>query len=198
VNFWGPIMPRAPIRAGIVLLFLAAGWAAAPIAIAAPSTVPQGPSASELLKRGLKAQKESRWKDAMRDYWSALVLFRRNNEEENEAGALNNIGVIHKLQGRYGKAREFFDKSLEIHKRLGAWAGMAETIPGGPGFSPGRPLGFFQKIKNRARSKLRGYGCWPGISPGRAGNGGMNHTASSTGMEKPPIFSISTSIRSPG
>lgn len=68
-------MPRAPIRAGIVLLFLAAGWAAAPIAIAAPSTVPQGPSASEFLKRGLKAQKESRWKDAMQDYRSASSYF---------------------------------------------------------------------------------------------------------------------------
>ena len=121
-------MPRAPVRAGIVLLFLAAGWAAAPIAIAAPSTAPQGPSASEFLKRGLKAQKESRWKDAMQDYRSALVLFRRNNEEENEADALNNIGVIHKLQGRYGKAMEFYEKSLAIQKRLGNRTGMADTV----------------------------------------------------------------------
>ena len=54
-----------------------------------------------------------------------LILFRRNNEEENEADALNNIGVIHKLQGRYGKAMEFYEKSLEIKKRLGDRMGAA-------------------------------------------------------------------------
>ncbi|MFP6870386.1 MAG: tetratricopeptide repeat protein [Nitrospinota bacterium] len=59
-----------------------------------------------------------------------LILFRRNNEEENEADALNNIGVIHKLQGRYGKAMEFYEKSLEIKKRLGDRAGMATTYTG--------------------------------------------------------------------
>ena len=57
-----------------------------------------------------------------------LILFRRNNEEENEADALNNIGVIHKLQGRYGKAMEFYEKSLAIQKRLGNRTGMADTL----------------------------------------------------------------------
>ncbi len=58
----------------------------------------------------------------------ALELARKNNIEDYEAEALNNIGVTHEAQGNYEEAMTYERKALEIRKRLGDDLKTANTL----------------------------------------------------------------------
>lgn len=67
--------------------------------------------------------------DSARKYgFLALELARKNNIEDDEAEALNTIGVTYEAQGNYEEAMTYELKALDIRKRLGDKLKMANTL----------------------------------------------------------------------
>jgi signal transduction histidine kinase len=58
----------------------------------------------------------------------ALVLARKMELPQQEAAALNNIGVTHEAQGNYNEALEYELQALAIRKKIGDQALVAKTL----------------------------------------------------------------------
>lgn len=63
---------------------------------------------------GVFSQSLNRFSEALRNYARALDLYRQNGEEAGVAGALNNLGVLHRYENRLDQARKAYEEALAI------------------------------------------------------------------------------------
>ena len=71
--------------------------------------------------------KNSSPNEALKYAKDCLRLAQKINNDENQADALNSIGVIHKYQGQYEQAKQSLSKALNIFKNLGISRGIVSA-----------------------------------------------------------------------
>ena len=66
--------------------------------------------------------------DALAIHHHALGAARQLGDEHGEAHALTNLGLVHRLLGRYATATDHLRQALDLHRRIGDRDGEARTL----------------------------------------------------------------------
>ena len=70
----------------------------------------------------------NRWDQALGSWKDALDAAEKAKDEEGQAVALGNLGLVYQDKGEWDKAIEFYNKSLKIKEKIGDEHGMAQTF----------------------------------------------------------------------
>jgi tetratricopeptide (TPR) repeat protein len=75
--------------------------------------------AALLIHIGIAQHKHSKWDEAEGAYKEALNWAEKGKDELGQADALGNLGLVYQDKGEWDKAIEFYNKDLEISKKIG-------------------------------------------------------------------------------
>ncbi len=81
-----------------------------------------------LINIGNAEYKQNKWDEALGSYKKALSWAEKAQDEQGQAVALGNLGVVYQDKGEWDKAIEFYEKSLKIKEKIGDEHGMAQTF----------------------------------------------------------------------
>jgi tetratricopeptide (TPR) repeat protein len=70
----------------------------------------------------------NKWDPALGSWKEALDTAEQAEDEQGQAAALGNLGVVYQNKGEWDKAIEFYNKSLKIKEKIGDEYGMAQTF----------------------------------------------------------------------
>jgi tetratricopeptide (TPR) repeat protein len=70
----------------------------------------------------------NKWNQALSSWEEALDAAEKARDEEGQAAALGNLGLVYKDKGEWDKAIKFYNRDLEIGKKIGDEHGMAQTF----------------------------------------------------------------------
>jgi len=86
--------------------------------------------ADKLLERGLHQSGNNQYRDAIKSYQQALIIYQELKDRNGEADSLNNLGNAYDSLGQYPKAIDSFEQSLRIYRDIGNQIGEAASSIG--------------------------------------------------------------------
>jgi protein O-GlcNAc transferase len=72
-------------------------------------------------------EQEARWDDALIAIQDATLVFEQRANRSDQAGCLNNIGMIYNSQGQLDTALDYFQRALVLNEQVGSPAKIANS-----------------------------------------------------------------------
>ncbi|MFB2937945.1 tetratricopeptide repeat protein, partial [Aerosakkonemataceae cyanobacterium BLCC-F154] len=79
----------------------------------------QKAEADRLLQQAQQQYRQSQFREALRNFEQALVIYREIGDKRGEGVTLSYIGTVYDSLGQYPKALEFFSQALAIYREVG-------------------------------------------------------------------------------
>lgn len=86
------------------------------------------PSAQELKQEGMRLFQEGLYEEAAVQFGQAREMFAAEGNEIEAAEMMNNLGVVHRMQGEWDQAIETLEEAQAIFVRLGDGGHEAQTL----------------------------------------------------------------------
>ncbi|MEC4812625.1 MAG: tetratricopeptide repeat protein [Scytonema sp. PMC 1069.18] len=84
--------------------------------------------ALRLNELGLQQLNQGQFREALKVFEQALVIFREIENRQGEGATLNNIGLVYSNQGQYPQALEYYQQALAITLQIGDKTGESTTL----------------------------------------------------------------------